>query len=97
MLVTLGTYRAYNTKIQLLLAAVCLSGSSRPLKGGGSSFKQKFSVLRATVWSKNRGGGGAGLPWIGHCWSFYNFVDPLLRDPVMVTQDHRPEKNSKGR
>ena len=58
MLVTLGTYRAYNTKIQLLLAAVCLSGSSRPLKGGGSSFKQKFSVLRATVWSKNRGGGG---------------------------------------
>ena len=73
MLVTLGTYRGYNTKIQLLLAA-------------GPQFGLKIG-----------GGGMAGLPWIGHCWSFYNFVDPLLRDPVMVTQDHRPEKNSKGR
>ena len=36
--------------------------------GGGQSLKKCFSALRVSVWSKNKGGGGAGspgpLPWI---------------------------------
>ena len=67
------------------------------LKGGGAVSNKNFRSFGPQFGLKIGGGGGAGLPWIGHCWSFYNFVDPLLRDPVMVTQDHRPEKNSKGR
>ena len=37
--------------------------------GGGGGLKKKFSALRASVWSKHRGGGGGlprPLPWIRH-------------------------------
>ena len=35
--------------------------------GGVAVSKKRFSPLRASVWSKNIGGGGAGpLPWIHH-------------------------------
>ena len=42
--------------------------SSRPLeKGGGPVSKKFFSVLQASVWSKNKGGAGPlPLPWIRH-------------------------------
>ena len=43
--------------------------SSRPLyeEGGAAGLPKKFfSVLLASVWSKNKGGGQA-LPWICHC------------------------------
>ena len=53
--------------------AFCIffSGVSRPSeKGrGGWSKKKLFPALRASVWSKNKGGGRphGPLPWIYHC------------------------------
>jgi len=40
----------------------------REIRGGGRSQKKFFSVLRASVWSKNKGGQGppGPLPWIRH-------------------------------
>ena len=42
--------------------------TSRPLDRGGRGLKKNFfSILRASVWSKNKGGGPLGpLPWILH-------------------------------
>ena len=39
--------------------------------GGGAVSKKTFSVLRASVWSKNKreGEGEGALPWIRHCSS----------------------------
>ena len=40
-------------------------GSSRPFDGGGGWFPKKiFLALQASVWSKNKGGGRAGM-WQG--------------------------------
>ena len=45
--------------------------SSRPCNKGGLVSKNFFSALQASVWPKNKMGGGRGrgrpLPWIYHC------------------------------
>ena len=44
-------------------------GSRHLAKGRGQSPKKILSALWASVWSKNKGGGGRGtppLPWIRH-------------------------------
>ena len=52
------------------MSCVHTSGVSRPPdkeeEGGG--LKKHFSAPRASVWSKNKGGGPPGpLPWIRQC------------------------------
>ena len=45
--------------------------SSRPLDKGERGLQKTFSALRASVWSKNKGGPGPSgtLPRIRHCFS----------------------------
>ena len=36
------------------------------IREGGGSVKKIFWALQASVWSKNKGGGGGVVPWIHH-------------------------------
>ena len=47
----------------------------RQRRGRGGGLQKKFSALRASVWSKNKGGPGppGPLPWIRH-WEEWSFL-----------------------
>ena len=58
----------------LLLISGGFIPSDKGAGGGGAVSKKLFSLLRASVWSEHKGGGGWGgagpagpLPWIRHC------------------------------
>ena len=68
------------------------------VKGVTKSVRQKtFWALQASVWSKNKGGGGAGgLPWILQCWKapalmqklqFLNNVCTVISCEIMHNKD----------
>ena len=56
----------------VIMSCIYTSGASRPpdkeKEGGGAVSKKHFSAPRASVWSKNKGGGPPRpLPWIRQC------------------------------
>ena len=49
--------------------------------GRGQSENKIFSALQASVWSYNKGGGGAGPPWA-----------PPLDPPLRTAEEHDEKK-----
>ena len=66
-----------------------MGGGGHPdpeIRGGGSLKIFFFWALRASFWSKNKGGGLPGpLPGIRHCFPFSAPMDPLYRHIGQIT------------